>query len=79
VSGSLSGYRQLYDRELAHAAEIRSQEDLVHRAALRTVPDVPILFGGFHLMYVGWSTAARSAMVASACRERPRSRRLKPA
>jgi cytochrome d ubiquinol oxidase subunit I len=49
-SGSLSGYRELYDRELAHATAIRSQEDLVHRAALRTVPDVPILFGGFHVM-----------------------------
>jgi cytochrome d ubiquinol oxidase subunit I len=54
VSGSLRGYRQLYDRELAQAAGIRSQEDLVHRAALRTVPDVPIVFGGFHVMvYVG--------------------------
>jgi cytochrome d ubiquinol oxidase subunit I len=53
-SGSLSGYRQIYDRELAHAAGIRSQEDLMHRAALRTVPNVPILFGGFHAMvYIG--------------------------
>ncbi len=54
VSGSLSGYRALYDRELAQTAGINSQEDLVHQAALRTVPDVPILFGAFHVMvYVG--------------------------
>jgi cytochrome bd-type quinol oxidase subunit 1 len=33
LSGSLSGYREIYDQELAHAAGIRSQEDLVHRAA----------------------------------------------
>jgi hypothetical protein len=34
-SGSLSGYREIHDRELAHAEAIRSREDLVHRAALR--------------------------------------------
>jgi hypothetical protein len=34
-SGSLSGYPEIYDRELAHAEGIRSQEDLVHRAAER--------------------------------------------
>jgi cytochrome bd ubiquinol oxidase subunit I len=27
-----------------------SQKDLVHRAAMRTVPNVPILFGGFRVM-----------------------------
>jgi hypothetical protein len=32
-SGSLSGYREIYDRELAHAEGIRSQADLVHRGA----------------------------------------------
>jgi cytochrome d ubiquinol oxidase subunit I len=54
ASNALGGYRELYDRELAHAAGIRSQEDLVHRAALRTVPNVPILFGGFRAMvYIG--------------------------
>jgi cytochrome d ubiquinol oxidase subunit I len=44
------GYRDLYDRERARAGGIRSQEDLVHRAALRTVPNVPILFAGFRSM-----------------------------
>jgi cytochrome d ubiquinol oxidase subunit I len=53
-SKALGGYRELYDRELAHATGISSQEDLVHRAALRTVPNVPILFGGFRAMvYIG--------------------------
>jgi cytochrome d ubiquinol oxidase subunit I len=53
-SKALGGYRELYDRELARAGGIRSQEDLVHRAALRTVPNVPILFGGFRAMvYIG--------------------------
>jgi cytochrome d ubiquinol oxidase subunit I len=52
-SAALGGYRELYDRELARADGIRS-EDLVHRAALRTVPNVPILFGGFRAMvYIG--------------------------
>jgi cytochrome bd-type quinol oxidase subunit 1 len=52
-STALGGYRELYDRELARADGIRSQ-DLVHRAALRTVPNVPILFGGFRAMvYIG--------------------------
>ena len=53
-SSALSGYRELYERELAHAGGVRSQQDLVHRAALRTVPNVPILFGGFRVMvYIG--------------------------
>jgi cytochrome bd ubiquinol oxidase subunit I len=53
-SNSLGGYRELYDRELAHAHGISSQQDLVHRAALRTVPNVPLLFGGFRAMvYIG--------------------------
>jgi len=50
ASGSLSGYRELYDRELGACHSNPLSEDLVHRAALRTVPDVPILFGGFHVM-----------------------------
>jgi len=37
-------------RELARAGATRSQADVVHRAALRTVPNVPILFGGFRVM-----------------------------
>ena len=53
-STALGGYRELYDRELAHAGRTRSQEELVHRAALKTVPNVPILFGGFRAMvYIG--------------------------
>jgi cytochrome d ubiquinol oxidase subunit I len=53
-SNALGGYRELYDRELAHADGVSSQEELVHRAALRTVPNVPILFGGFRAMvYIG--------------------------
>jgi cytochrome d ubiquinol oxidase subunit I len=63
LSGSLSGYREIYDHELAHAVGIRSQEDLVHRAALRTVPNVPILFGGFHAMvYIGMCLLAFYAL-----------------
>jgi len=53
LSGALQGYRELYDRELASSAAAHSQ-DLIHRTALRTVPDVPVLFGGFHVMvYIG--------------------------
>jgi cytochrome d ubiquinol oxidase subunit I len=52
-STALGGYRELYDRELARADGIRSQ-DLVHRAASRTVPNVPILFGASRAMvYIG--------------------------
>jgi cytochrome d ubiquinol oxidase subunit I len=49
-SAELGGYRELYDRELARAGATRSQQDVVHRTALRTVPNVPILFGGFRAM-----------------------------
>jgi cytochrome d ubiquinol oxidase subunit I len=49
-STELGGYRELYDRELARGGASSSQEDVVHRAALRTVPNVPILFGGFRAM-----------------------------
>jgi cytochrome bd ubiquinol oxidase subunit I len=49
-SPELGGYRELYDRERARADGIGLQEDLVHRAALRTVPNVPVLFGGFRAM-----------------------------
>ena len=43
-SGSPHGMRE----------EVAEQEDLVQRAALRTVPNVPILFGGFRAMvYIG--------------------------
>jgi cytochrome d ubiquinol oxidase subunit I len=53
-STALGGYRELYDREVARAAGSTSQQDLVHRAALQTVPNVPILFGGFRAMvYIG--------------------------
>ena len=53
-ANALGGYRELYDRELARAPGVRSQEELVHRAALRTVPNVPVLFGGFRAMvYIG--------------------------
>jgi cytochrome d ubiquinol oxidase subunit I len=54
LATALGGYRELYERELARAGAIASQEDLVHRAALQTVPNVPILFGGFRAMvYIG--------------------------
>ena len=49
-SAELGGYREIYDRELARAGATRSQQDVVHRTALRTVPNVPILFGGFRAM-----------------------------
>jgi cytochrome d ubiquinol oxidase subunit I len=53
-SSALDGYRELYARELAHADGTESQAVLVQRAALRTVPNVPILFGGFRAMvYIG--------------------------
>jgi cytochrome d ubiquinol oxidase subunit I len=53
-STALGGYRELYDREVARADGNRSQRDLAHRAALKTVPNVPILFGGFRTMvYIG--------------------------
>jgi len=46
----LQGYRQLYEQEQARSGVGASQSHLVHLAALRTIPNVPVLFGGFHLM-----------------------------
>jgi cytochrome d ubiquinol oxidase subunit I len=47
---ALEGYRKLYEQEQARAYEFTTREDIVHRAALRTVPNIPVLFGGFRVM-----------------------------
>lgn len=50
----LDGYRELFERERARSGDALSEDELVHRAALRTVPNVPVLFGGFRVMvFVG--------------------------
>lgn len=50
VFADSQGPRQLYEQERARSDAGASEGDLVHRAALRTLPNVPVLFGGFHLM-----------------------------
>jgi cytochrome bd ubiquinol oxidase subunit I len=50
-SGPLDGSLELFERERARSSGTSvSQNELIHRAAMRTVPDVPILFGGFRAM-----------------------------
>jgi cytochrome bd ubiquinol oxidase subunit I len=47
---ALGGYRALFERERARSGASMPENELIHRAALRTVPNVPILFGGFRAM-----------------------------
>jgi cytochrome bd ubiquinol oxidase subunit I len=50
-AGSLDGSLELFEHERARSGGTSlSQNELIHRAAMRTVPDVPILFGGFRAM-----------------------------
>jgi cytochrome d ubiquinol oxidase subunit I len=49
-SGDLQGYRQLYAQEQAGAHGVVSESELIQRAAVRTIPNVPMLFGGFRVM-----------------------------
>jgi cytochrome d ubiquinol oxidase subunit I len=51
-SSDLQGYRTLYAQEKIRARDPVSDDELIHRAAARTVPDVPVLFAGFRLMAV---------------------------
>jgi cytochrome bd ubiquinol oxidase subunit I len=46
----LQGVRGLYEDELNRSGPTRSQSEVIHQAALRTIPNVPALFGAFRLM-----------------------------
>jgi cytochrome d ubiquinol oxidase subunit I len=47
---SLQGLRGLYEDELNHSNGALSQSAVVRHAALRTIPNVPVVFGAFRLM-----------------------------
>lgn len=47
---SLQGLHGLYEDELSHSGPGLSQSDVVRKAALRTIPNVPALFGAFRVM-----------------------------
>ena len=49
-SPDLQGYRSLYAQEKIRSHDAVSDDELIQRAAARTVPDVPVLFAGFRLM-----------------------------
>ena len=49
-SSDLQGYRALYTQEKIRSHQPVSDDELIQRAAARTVPDVPVLFAGFRLM-----------------------------
>ena len=49
-SGDLQGYHQLYALQLAGAHGAVSESELIQRAAAGTIPNVPMLFGGFRVM-----------------------------
>jgi cytochrome d ubiquinol oxidase subunit I len=46
----LQGHRLLFEQERALSGAGVSAAELAHRAALRTIPNVPVLFAGFHVM-----------------------------
>jgi cytochrome d ubiquinol oxidase subunit I len=53
-STPLAGYLELLERERARSGGLLTQGELIHRAAMRTIPNVPVLFGGFRIMvFVG--------------------------
>jgi cytochrome bd ubiquinol oxidase subunit I len=49
-SSPLDGYLELYHREQTRSGPATPAAEIIHRAAMRTVPNVPILFGGFRVM-----------------------------
>ena len=50
----LGGYRALLERERMRDSASVSESELIHRTAMRTVPNVPVLFGAFRIMvFVG--------------------------
>ena len=51
-SSDLQGYRALYTLEKDHTSAPVSDDELIRRAAARTIPNVPVLFAGFRLMAV---------------------------
>jgi cytochrome d ubiquinol oxidase subunit I len=58
-SRMLDGYRELFARERGHWPAAMPDGEVIHRAALRTVPNVPVLFGGFRTMvFVGVALSA---------------------
>jgi cytochrome d ubiquinol oxidase subunit I len=49
-SSDMQGYRTLYAQEKTRSHDPVSDDELIQRAAARTVPEVPVLFAGFRLM-----------------------------
>ncbi len=48
----LQGLRGLYEDELSRSSATVPQKEVVHHTALRTIPNVPVLFGAFRVMII---------------------------